>query len=86
MPDSLSIHEPVLVNTIGHSAGVLIFGMLLYFLLINRLRSREDRSCLAVLAAALAMLWNLGSLIALATGPAGGTIADIIVPAKFFGP
>jgi hypothetical protein len=56
MPDWISIHEPVLVNTIGHSAGVLIFGMLLYFLLINRLRSREDRSRLAVLAAALAML------------------------------
>lgn len=83
MPDWLSIHEPVLVNTIGHSAGVVIFGMLLYFLLINRLRSREDRSRLAVLAAALAMLWNLGSLVALATGPAGGIVADIIVAASF---
>jgi two-component system, LytTR family, sensor kinase len=83
MPDWLSIHEPVLVNTIGHSAGVVIFGMLLYFLLINRLRSREDRSRLAVLAAALAMLWNLGSLVALATGPAGGIAADIIVAASF---
>src|SRR5260370_5051667 len=29
MPDWLSIHEPVLVNTIGHSAGVVIFGLLL---------------------------------------------------------
>jgi two-component system LytT family sensor kinase len=83
MPDWLSIHEPVLVNTIGHSAGVVIFGMLLYFLLVNRLRSREDRSRLAVLAAALAMLWNLGSLVALATGPAGGIAADIIVAASF---
>jgi len=83
MPDWLSIHEPVLVNTIGHSAGVVIFGMLLYFLLINRLRSREDRSRLAVLAAALAMLWNLGSLVALATGPAGGIAADVIVAGSF---
>ena len=57
--------------------------MLLYFLLITRLRSREDRSRLAVLAAALALLWNLGSLVALATGPAGGIIADIIVAASF---
>jgi two-component system, LytTR family, sensor kinase len=32
MPDWLSIHEPVLVNTIGHCAGAVIFGMLLYFL------------------------------------------------------
>jgi hypothetical protein len=83
MPDWLSIHEPVLVNTIGHSAGAVIFGMLLYFLFINRLRSREDRSDLAVLAAALAMLWNLGSLVALATGPAGGIVADVIVAASF---
>jgi two-component system, LytTR family, sensor kinase len=83
MPDWLSIHEPVLVNTIGHSAGVVIFGMLLYFLLINRMRSREDRSRLAVLAAALAMLWNLGSLVALATGPSGGIVADLIVAASF---
>src|SRR6266404_4525100 len=83
MPDWLSIHEPVLVNTIGHSAGVVIFGMLLYFLLINRLRSREDRGRLAVLASALAMLWNLGSLVALATGPTGGIAADVIVAASF---
>ncbi len=61
----------------------MIFGILLYFLLVNRLRSREDRSRVAVLAAALAMLWNLGSLVALATGPTGGIIAGIIVAASF---
>ena len=69
MPDRLSIHEPVLVNTIGHCAGAIIFGILLYFFAVNWMRAREKRSILPALAAVLAMLWNLGSLIALAGGP-----------------
>ena len=83
MPDRLSIHEPVLVNTIGHCAGAVIFGILLYLFVVNWRRAREERSSLPALAAALAMLWNIGSLIALATGPSGGRIADIIVAASF---
>jgi len=75
MPDWLSIHEPVLVNTIGHCAGVVIFGMLLYFFLLNWRRSREERSRLPAIAAGLALLWNIGSLVALAAGPAGGIAA-----------
>jgi len=34
-------------------------------------------------AAALAMLWNLGSLVGMATGPEGGIAAEIIVAASF---
>ena len=83
MPDWLSIHEPVLVNTIGHSAGAVIFGILLYFFLVNWRRAHEERSSLPVVAAALAMLWNLGSLVALATGPTGGIVADVIVAGSF---
>src|ERR1039458_7283276 len=67
MPDWLSIHEPVLVNTIGHCAGAVIFGMLLYFFLVNRRRASDERSSLPAMAAGLAMLWNLGSLVALET-------------------
>jgi hypothetical protein len=74
MPDWLSIHEPVLINTIGHSAGTVIFGMLLYFLLVNVRRSGEGRGMLAVAAAGLALLWNLGSLVGLAIGPGGGWV------------
>jgi hypothetical protein len=83
MPDWLSIHEPVLVNTIGHCAGAVIFGMLLYFFLVNRRRAGDDRSSLPAVAAALAMLWNLGSLVALAAGPEGGQIAGAIVALSF---
>ena len=83
MPDWLSVHEPVLVNTIGHCAGVVIFGILLYFFFVNWRRAREQRINLPTLAAILAMLWNLGSLVALATGPSGGIVADVIVAASF---
>ncbi|HVN06211.1 MAG TPA: histidine kinase [Bryobacteraceae bacterium] len=83
MPDWLSIHEPVLVNTIGHSAGAVIFGMLLYFFLVNRRRAGEGRGRLPVMAAVLAMLWNIGSLIALAAGPSGGRITGAIVAVSF---
>jgi two-component system LytT family sensor kinase len=83
VPDWLSIHEPLLVNTIGHSAGAVIFGMLLYFFVLNSWRAREQRSILPAVAAALAMLWNLGSLVGMAAGPEGSMAADIIVAASF---
>ena len=83
MPDRLSIHEPVLVNTIGHCAGAIIFGILLYFFVVNWKRAREKRSILPALAAVLAMLWNLGSLIALAGGSNNGIATDIITAASF---
>ena len=83
MPDRLSIHEPVLVNTIGHCAGAIIFGILLYFFVVNWMRAREKRSILPALAAVLATLWNLGSLIALAGGPNNGIATDVITAASF---
>jgi hypothetical protein len=83
MPDWLSIHEPVLVNTIGHSTGAAIFGMLLYFLLVNRRRTADERNALPIAAAALAMAWNIGSLVALAVAPGGGWAAGAIVALSF---
>ena len=83
MPDRLSIHEPVLVNTIGHCAGAIIFGILLYLFVVNWRRAREERNVLPAIASALAMLWNVGSLIALASGANDGIIIDAITAASF---
>src|SRR3984885_13061814 len=83
MPDRLSIHAPVLVNTIGHCAGVIIFGILLYLLLLDWRRATGERSVLPGFAAGLALLWNLGSLIGMATSPQGDPVADAIVAASF---
>jgi len=83
MPDRLSIHEPILVNTIGHCAGALIFGILLYLFAKNWPRAREARSLQPALAAALAMLWNVGSLIALAAEPDNGALIDVVAALSF---
>ncbi len=82
MPDRL-IHGPVLVNTIGHCAGALIFGILFYLFVVSWRRTREQRSILPALAAGLAMLWNAGSLIALARGDGDDGATDIITTISF---
>jgi hypothetical protein len=83
MPDRLSIHAPVLVNTIGHCAGAIIFGILLHLFLLDWRRATGERSALPSIAAGLGLLWNLGSLIGMATAPAGDPVADIIVAGSF---
>ncbi|HUJ50562.1 MAG TPA: histidine kinase [Bryobacteraceae bacterium] len=62
-----SLHELQLVNTLGHSAGAIIFGIFLYLLLHDRAGTRLRGSWLSVTAASLAFLWNVGSLAVLMT-------------------
>lgn len=83
MPDWLGFHEPVLVNTIGHCAGAAIFATLLWFFMLNWWRAGEHRTILPALAAALALVWNVGALIALAAGPTGGFAIDLTSAASF---
>src|SRR3984957_3140130 len=83
MPDRLSIHAPVLVNTIGHCAGAIVFGILLYLLLLDWRRATGERSLLPSIAAGVALLWNLASLIGMAASPRGDPVADLIVAGSF---
>ena len=70
-----SLHELQLVNTLGHTAGAIIFGIFLYLLLRDRAGTRLRGSWLSVAAASLAFLWNVGSLAVLITlsSDRGGT-------------
>src|ERR1700692_5108119 len=79
MPDRLSLHAPVLVNTIGHCAGAIAFGILLYLFLLDWRRATAERSLLPSIAAGLAFLWNMGSLIGMATAPPGDLFAHGII-------
>jgi two-component system LytT family sensor kinase len=63
------VNESLLVNTLGHSAGVLIFGIFLYLLIQDRGARRLPASHKAMLAALLALIWNVASLIVLGTNP-----------------
>lgn len=83
MPDRLSLHAPLLVNTLGHFAGAIVFGLLFYLLLLDARRDLAEKRILPMIAASLAFLWNLGSLIGLATGAGEGSASDVIVALSF---
>ena len=60
-----SWRDPILINTVGHWAGVLLFSVTI-LLLVRNWRLHGIRSVkLPLIAAGLALGWNLGSLIIL---------------------
>jgi two-component system, LytTR family, sensor kinase len=69
------VNESLLVNTLGHSAGVLIFGIFLFLLIQDRAARRLRGSTKSMLAAALALVWNLASLVVLGMGSRPVTVA-----------
>ncbi|HEV8416467.1 MAG TPA: histidine kinase [Bryobacteraceae bacterium] len=60
-----TVDESLLVNTLGHSAGVLIFSIFLVLLLRDRAARRLRGRVKSMVAAVLALVWNLASLIVL---------------------
>jgi two-component system LytT family sensor kinase len=77
------VNESLLVNTLGHSAGVLIFGIFLYLLIQDRPARRLRGSTKSMLAAALALAWNLASLLVLGANTPGSTFTNITVAIGF---
>jgi two-component system LytT family sensor kinase len=59
------VNESLLVNTLGHSAGVLIFGIFLVLLVRDRAARRLRGGVKSMVAALLALVWNVASLIIL---------------------
>jgi two-component system, LytTR family, sensor kinase len=62
------VNASLLVNALGHSAGVLIFGIFLFLLIQDRAARRLRGNARSMLAAALALVWNLASLVVLGMG------------------
>ncbi|WP_321473362.1 histidine kinase [uncultured Paludibaculum sp.] len=60
-------HEPLLANLLGYSAGTLIFAIFLVLLRLDRAGQRLRTSRLSLAAAAMALIWNAGSLALLFT-------------------
>lgn len=77
------MNESLLVNTLGHSAGVLIFGIFLYLLIQDRASRRLPGSTKSMLAAALALAWNLASLVVLGTSAPAATFTNLTVAIGF---
>jgi signal transduction histidine kinase len=78
-----SLRDPVLINTVGHTAGVLLFGFIIALLLRDRRAHGIRKTKLSILAAALAFAWNVGSLVALGSGEAGSLWMQIVMAASF---
>lgn len=75
MRDVLTVHEPLLVNTLGHLTGTLLFAIFLVLLLRDRTRSRG----LTFTAASLAFLWNFASLLVIAWDAPGNPVSEVLV-------
>lgn len=82
MAETTYVHSSLVVNAIGHCAGALAFGLLLYLIFLSRHRTYRAQHPLTA-AAALAFLWNTGSLLALTVGGGGGPLIELLVSVSF---
>ncbi len=78
-----SLHSPLFVNTAGHLSGALLFGVLIVLLIKGWARSRDRQRSAALIAALLAFLWNIGSLVGLASAQRDGQVPDWLVAISF---
>ena len=83
MIEGVSLRDPVFVNTFGHAAGLLLFGLLIVLLLKSWDRAGTRPQVSTLLAACLACLWNLGSLAGLKFTLPGGQAPDWLVAVNF---
>ncbi|MBV8808212.1 MAG: hypothetical protein JO033_06015, partial [Acidobacteriaceae bacterium] len=76
-----SWRNPILINTVGHWAGVLLFSVTIALLLKNwRLHGIKGVK-LPLIAAGLALGWNLGSLVMLGWPDANPVLLEVVVTA-----
>lgn len=78
-----SLRDPVLINTVGHTAGLLLFGVIIALLLRDRRAHGIRKTKLSIVAASLAFGWNVGSLVALGAGDPDSMSMQIIMTASF---
>jgi two-component system LytT family sensor kinase len=77
------VNASLLINALGHSAGVLIFSIFLVLLIQDRATRRLRGGFKSVLAAALALAWNLASLIVLGLDDPTTPFAKITIAIGF---
>jgi hypothetical protein len=80
---SITLRDPVLINTTGHAAGLLLFGFIIFLLIHDRRAQGIRQTRLSLIAAALAFGWNAGSLIALASHGESTILIDALMTASF---
>ena len=66
-PELLAVHEPLLVNFLGHLFGAVVFGTFILLLVGSRRSRKLSGSRLSLAAAGLAFSWNVTSLLILSS-------------------
>lgn len=74
---------PLLINVLGHAGGTLIFAIFLVLLFSGRGWSGARGRYLPALAAILALVWNLGSLLALSWPGMSAPLSAVVVAVSF---
>ena len=77
------LNHALLINILGHAAGALIFTIFLTLLLSGRGWSGNRGRYLPALAAALSVVWNLGSLVVLAWPGLPAPVLDLVAAVSF---
>ncbi|HMD70001.1 MAG TPA: histidine kinase [Bryobacteraceae bacterium] len=77
------LDQPLLINILGHAAGALIFAIFLALLFSGRGWSGSRGRNLSALAAALSLVWNLGSLAALVRPGMPPAVLSLVVAVSF---
>jgi two-component system, LytTR family, sensor kinase len=80
MLESIDMQEPLLINAVGHSVGLLLFAGFLILVLRDR---RRGQSVLPAITATLALLWNAGSLYVLAASSGLMAGSDLVAALSF---
>jgi hypothetical protein len=79
----IGINQPLLINILGHASGALIFAIFLCLLFSGRGWSGSRGRYLSGLAAALSLLWNLGSLVGLVWPGLPAGVLGLVVAISF---
>jgi len=83
MLTAVSWRDPALINTIGHAAGLLLFAVIILLLIRDRRAHGVRQTRLSIAAAGLALSWNVGSLVALASRDASSQFIAIVMAVSF---
>src|SRR3954468_5008729 len=75
--------DPILINTVGHTAGLLLFGVIIVLLIRDGRARGMQQIKLSLIAASLALCWNAGALISLASPHPGSFPVRTVTTASF---
>ncbi len=79
----VSYRDPLLINTVGHAVGVLLFGVMALLLLKDWRHNGVRQTRLSLAAALLALFWNGGSLMVLASSGCESRLLEEVVSFSF---